>query len=477
MPLNSQYLQEKNRLLSLSINWEICLRRASGICKLIFIVGCCAAISSCQKSSTIGFGVADAIDVAILDTFEVSSSTVLIDSLPTSGTGVIMVGNTADAELGNSQASSYFHLSIPAATTVDKNAVFDSVLVNLDYSGYYSGDTTQYSTIEVHQLSHILELEDNKKYGDADEQSVFIRSAALYNNSNVSYNSTILGSRTFKPRPNSNDSITVKIDNTLGQTLFTLLKDASTKVTDQTKFTDYIKGLAIIPKSGGNAIVGYKTSTAGLQLYYSEYSNAGVKESRMVQFSLADSTLQYNKITTDRSASTLKNLSSTQTELVSTVTADKCYVQGGTGILTKIQFPGIMTFLQDKKYIINKATLYIRPVKNSGTVFPFPQTLILYHGDKNNKPQSVLAKSYDDGDQTATLQTSYDNIGSSVYMFYLTEYLSQLKSTTNGAELSLMLSLPTADLLNSVNRLVVGGAGSSSKQEISLEILYTKYDY
>lgn len=477
MRKTGQYLQKENLLSGLSIKRGMCLRRAWGISKLIFIVAFCAAISSCQKSSTIGFGVADAIDVAILDTFEVSSSTVLIDSLPTSGTGVILLGNTTDAELGNSQASSYFHLSIPATTEVDKNAVFDSVLVNLDYSGYYSGDTTQYSTIEVHQLSKILELEDNKKYSDPDEQSIFIRSAALYNKTNVNYNSTILGSRTFKPRPNSNDSITVKIDNTLGQALFTLLKDASTKITDQTKFTDYIKGLAIIPKNGGNAIVGYKTSTAGLQLYYSEHADNGVKVSRMVQFSLADSTLQYNKITTDRSASTLKNLTSTKTELTSAETANHCYVQGGAGVLTKIQFPGIMTFLQDKKYIINKATLYIRPIKNSGSVFPFPETLILYHGDKNNKPQSILAKSYDDGDQTATLQTSYDNIGSSVYTFYLTEYLSQLKSTTNGAELSLMLSLPTANLLNSVNRLVVGGAGSSSTQQISLEILYTKYDY
>lgn len=476
MRLTTQCIQEKKRLLGLYLIRTAQILLEGSLCRLILIIGCCAAISSCQKSSTIGFGADNSIDVAILDTFAVTSSTVLIDSLPTSGTGVILAGNTSDTQVGNVTASSFFHLAIPATTEVDNNAVFDSLLVNLDYSGYYSGDTTQYNTIEVHQLSELLELEENEKYSDPDEQSVFTRYSALYNKSNASYGTTVLGSRIFKPRPNSGDSVTVKISNSLGQELFALLKNSDKKVTDQTKFGDYFKGLAIIPTDGDKAIVGFKTSTASLQLHYSEYSDAGIKESRMVQFSLTDSTLQFNRITSDRSASSLKNLTSTKTELLSSETAGNCFVQGGLGVLTKIQFPGIMTFLQDKKYLINKATLYIRPIKGTGEVFSFPQSMILYHANKDNKPQSILAKSYEDGDQTATLQTSYDNIGSSTYVFYLTEYLSQLKSTTNGEQLSLMLSLPSTTLLNSVNRLVVGATGSA-KQEISLEILYTKYDY
>lgn len=444
--------------------------------KLALFALLAVVISSCQKASTIGFGDSNTVDAALLDSFTVSSSTVLIDSLPTSGTGVILVGNNSDAEFGQVQASSFFHLGIPTSTTPDKEAVFDSVVVDLHYSGYYNGDTTQTSTISVHQLAQILELEDNAKYSDPDEQSLLIRSSALYNKSSVSYNSSALGTKSFKPRPNSKDSITIKLENSFGADLFTLLKNSDQKVTDQEKFTKYAKGLAIIPSTTGNSIVGYNTSNANLRLYYSTYTTEGIKATNQIKFSLTDSTLQFNRIVSDRSSSTLKNLTATQTVLTSAETATHCFVEGGIGVVTKIQFPGILTFLQDKKYIINKASLVIRPIKNSNTVFAFPENLILYIGNEKNKPQSILAKSYTDGDQTIALQTNYDNIGSSVYVFNLTEYLAGLKTLTDIDKTSLLLSLPTTKLSTSADRVVISGTGTSA-QEISLQILYTKYDY
>jgi hypothetical protein len=444
--------------------------------RLVVIALGATAISSCQKASTVGFADSNAVDVALLDTFTVSASTVLIDSLPTSGTSVILVGNNSDTEFGQVQAASFFHLGIPTGTTPDKNAVFDSVVVDLHYSGYHNGDTTQLSTIKVHQLTSILKLQDNIKYSDPDEQSLLISSSALYNKSTVPYNSTALGTKSFRPKPNSKDSVTIKLDNTFGSDLFTLLKNGDQKITDQEKFTNYVKGLAVIPTTTGNSIVGYNTSNATMRLYYSTYSTDGIKASNQVKFLLADSALQFNKITSDRSSSSLKNLTATQTILTSAETATHCFVQGGIGLVTKIQFPGILTFLQDKKYIINKASLVVRPIKNTNTAFAFPENLILYVGNDKNKPQSILAKSYDDGDQTIALQTNYDNIGSSVYVFNLTEYLSGLKSLTDITNTSLLLSLPTTKLLNSVDRLVIGGTGTSG-QEISLQITYTKYDY
>jgi len=450
---------------------------ARSIQRLILIAVCAVLISSCEKSSTVGFADSNAVDVALLDTFTVSSSTVLLDSLPTSGTGVILAGNNSDTEFGQLQASSFFHLSIPESTTLDKNAVFDSVVVDLHYSGYHNGDTTQSSTITIHQLTEVLALQENAKYSDADQQSLLIRSAALYNKSNAAYNSTVLGSRSFKPRPNSKDSVRIKLDNSFGSDLFTLLKNSDQRVTDQTKFTNYVKGLAIIPGTGGNAIVGFNTSDASMRLYYSSYTTEGIKTSSQVKFSLADSTLQFNRITSDRSGSSLANLTATKTVLTSAETATHCFVEGGIGVLTKIQFPGILTFLQDKKYIINKASLVIRPIKNSNSAFAFPEQLIMYVGNEKNKPQSVVA-SFDDAetDQTISLQTNYDNIGSSVYVFNLTNYLNGLKTSTDLSKESLLLSLPTTKLLNTADRLVISGTGTA-EQEISLQILYTKYDY
>ena len=46
--------------------------------------------------------------VDVTDTFTVNSSTLLLDSLPTTGKGVLLIGRMNDPELGNVVSNSYF---------------------------------------------------------------------------------------------------------------------------------------------------------------------------------------------------------------------------------------------------------------------------------------------------------------------------------------------------------------------------------
>lgn len=445
--------------------------------KLILFLSLLAIITQgCSKEpNTLTTGEGSSEGISLIDTIKITTTTVLLDSLPTSGTGHVLIGRMDDPQFGAIQASSYFHIGSPGSLPVlSKNAVYDSLIIKMDYNKYYYGDTTKTASISVYQLSKKLELEENKNYNDPGQQSLLLRSSALYNTSSVNHNNQLLGNIKFTPRPNSRDSIAIKLDNVLGNTLFNLVKDDDIRLKSDADFLDYFKGIALIPDAyGSNAVIGFSTTATAMQLYYSEPDNNGHKESRMINFNMVDSTLQFNKIQADRSATTLKSLTATQTILPGSATKDQGFVQGGIGIVTKIQFPGITEMIKSKKIIINKAELIIQVPKNTSP-FDIPKEMVLFTGNKQNKPTSVLTTYNSTSDQVATLQKDAEATGNLWYSFIITQYLDQLSKTTDPDDLSLLLSLPLTNLTNSLNRVVTGAPGTT-KTQIKLNILYTSF--
>lgn len=433
-------------------------------------------LSGCKKGQgTIHLGENTSSGVAITDTMRVISSTVMLDSLPTSGTGVILLGKLTDGELGVIHSSSFFQIGIPENySRIVKEAIFDSIVVKLRYNKYYYGDTSLYNSLEVHQLAKKIELIDNDKYNDLNEKSVLTRSSALYNNSSIPYNSLVLGTARFKPKPISGDSISIKLNSDMGIDLLKLLKDNDSKITDQKKFTDYFKGLALVNKGDeGNSIVAFKANSAAIQLYYSENTPAGVLKAKSLKLKLADSTLQFNKISSDRSNTVLKKVSYANSELGSSETLENCFVQSGIGLVTKIKFPGITELLNDKTFIINKAQLIIE-VSNSN-LYKLPQKMILFRADKKNKPQSVIQGFQAKADQLADLIEESAVTGGKRYIFNITDYLSALKKVPNNQEYSLLFSTPLDKLCSSIES-VITGTPDNPKLKIKLNILYTKYN-
>ena len=68
--------------------------------------------------------------------------------------------------------------------------VFDSLVVVMHYDTFYLGDTTRSITLGVHQVTEPIELNE---------------SDYLTNNSAFETAAVPLGSRTFRPEPNSNE--------------------------------------------------------------------------------------------------------------------------------------------------------------------------------------------------------------------------------------------------------------------------------
>lgn len=134
-------------------------------------------LTACEDPQEIGSEVfAQDIGVLYTDTLTVDASTVLLDSILTSGTSSLLVGRITDPSLGVLEANSYFHV-VPFDTlysAVDtagrKNVKWvrypskvDSIRFFLPYN-FYQGDTNQRQTIKLIQLADNALLDVDKQY-------------------------------------------------------------------------------------------------------------------------------------------------------------------------------------------------------------------------------------------------------------------------------------------------------------------------
>lgn len=411
----------------------------------------------------------DLLGVNISDTFMVTTSTLILDSLPTAGKGVLLTGNINDAVLGAIKAASYFQISPTdlASVSLPEDARFDSIKLRLEYSGYYYGDTSTAQDLSVHRLTNRIEIKSVPGYLEPEESGIFSSTATFFNRSTVPFNPVSLASKRILPRPLSSDSIMLGLPESLGKELFALIKNNDTKISNTEEFLDYFNGLVI--KSDGNSIIGLKDSTV-VKIYYSYLSDNGLRVKKELLFGLYDANHQFNNITADRTNTLLQNLGITAKLLPSTATGNKTYIQGGIGLVTKIEFPGVAYLVGDERTSINKAELIIQSTTGQDRPYSLPRELVLMVANKNNIPQSVFTNA--SGASSLYLNKNDEGIAKASYSYTLTDYISNYATTYKNT--SLLLSLPVSDLQNTVSRLEIGSQ-ENANAKIKLIITYTKF--
>ncbi len=217
---------------------------------------------SCEKSNlpnskTIGANLIESdARIIMIDTFKVELSTVIIDSMVTSGFNQMLVGNYSDGEFGIITAQSYFEIGLPTAEYITSESVFDSLELVLHFSGYSYGDTTQLQTMKVYRLSEPM-VESSTGY--------------FYNTTQFARLPEILGQKDFHPEFSESDELTIKIDAVFAVELFNFFKINHENVSAESYFLDYFNGIVLESNSQTNAaIVGYSgiDTSAYFRYYY-----------------------------------------------------------------------------------------------------------------------------------------------------------------------------------------------------------------
>lgn len=442
--------------------------------KVLFLL-LAGAVSSCENPNDVGLELEDnTLQALYTDTVTVNVSTVLLDSIATSGSGIMLVGQFQDEYMGKTTASTSAQVTLGDSWTIQDDAVYDSIKLVLPYSGYSYGDTTQWVTMEVHRLTESVDLQSLPPYvGTEEPLSYFYATSALYNTSQLQSEIQPLSLYAFQPRPSRTDSLMISLPDALGADWLNLKKANDDRLSVATNFLDYFKGIKINSASSGGsgAIVGFNAGSAFIRLYYNVTAN-GIIENLYHDFPLS-STYQYNQLTGNYSESVLAGIDRGGEPLSSSVSSGVGVAQSGTGLMIKLEFP----YLKDLQKaininMINMAVLQIEPVVNSNR-YPYllPATLALYETDKTNVPLSPLYMDYTATAQTATFTADYEYDMASRYQFGITEYFTELFQDAEASGKAILMAAPSTSFNQSLERIVVGGSGHTNK--VKLKLYYT----
>lgn len=447
----------------------------------ILVLGVVQFFNAC-KGDGLDIGLSnESVGVNAADTLTVEASTFLLDPLPTTGQGVLLVGRIYSEDFGRVESQSYFRLSNEqlALSSLPENSSYDSLSIRFYYNGYSYGDTTKLIRFNLHRVVEDIEPYEFPIALEDDEYPVFTSGGTtLLANREFAYDDEPMGSVSFRPRPNTSGDtvVTMKLDDELGQTLFDMVVNEDTRLTVNDEFVNFLKGMALVTADGSEgAVIGFKDSIA-FEIHYSyENQSNGMREKGVINFPIGASTHQFNRIITDRQETPLADLADPNDNLASSLTGNRTYIQGITGIVTRLRFPSARIFVNDGIMAVNRARLIIETDQSKEAIFSPPDALILMRVNRYGTPVAILPKSFQSDTQTAYYQSGSQSGGAAngQYVFDLTGYMNELRNSVADEAESLLLTLPTTSLLSTVDHLKI--AVKDGKPAIKLQVLYVKF--
>ncbi|MBO0593141.1 DUF4270 family protein [Cellulophaga sp. E16_2] len=401
------------------------------------------------------------IRVVLIDTLTVNISTIKFDSIITSAAERILIGQYTDPVFGKVRSANYSGF-LPNSYYIDTEAEYDSIVLFAKYDTYYYNDTTKTNTIKIKRLS------DNF---DPDENNVF------YNNSTVAYDDIDLGIISYIPRPQSSDSLEIKLTDDLGLEFFNQFQNKI--VTDNAEFTNEFKGLALLPDTEDDgSVIGFSKSSSDfyMRLYYSIAGEIERTQSYTdIILNTSDSPNPFfNNISATDPINYLQTLTNGEVSLSSDDSDDESFIQSGTGIATKIELPYLKTVYNvGGQGTLLKAVLKIKPVAGSYSDYlMLREYLSVYLVDKNNDITSQLYNT--DASVVSAILNTYNQEYNDVYFeIDLTAYIEGILSTDLNSEESLLL-IPE-NYTATVDRFILNGTLNSSTKT-KLELTYAVYD-
>lgn len=412
------------------------------------------ALYSCSDSpSEIGadFFQDGVLDVSIVDSVSVDLSTITFENIITSNATRILAGHHEDAKLGKLTANPFFRVSVNGTSSLDEsNTSYNYLALILKYDGYSFYDTLITNTYRVYRVADEIETENGY----------------LYNTDTFSTDAEPLGTISFSPRPHRDDSLEIRLSDTLGKDLFLKAQGGGTALTDVTEFYKYLPGISVMPDTGENGcIIGFALASE-LRLYYTDKSITPSEE-KYLSFpisSSASANTYFTRITADRTNTELTGLTSSETRLPSSETSDQSYCQSGTGLTIRVDFPYLKDLNQFRNFYINKAILEIYPVKRSyDELMPLPEYLQVYKINKRNE-------AYEEFSNSVVLIEDTDLGRDSYYYLDVTDFINEQLTIQEFNENGLMLWTGSENLGSTIDRLYL--SAQTREYNTRLKIYY-----
>jgi len=337
---------------------------------------------ACEEPKEIGLTPTTPVGVLYTDTLTITRTTIQLDSVRSNDQSTALVGRYTDPIFGLVETKAYIQLrptqglivrdSGTTNVTAANRIIVDSTKVRFPFNGIWYGDTTASQEIVLSRLTDSLRSinYDITSPGPAVAQ--------------------VIARRTVKPRPSVADTVgylsPIPVDNSLGREIIALantnalLFNTSGTLVDPVAFRKQIaRDFVITSTSSPQAAVLGITPSEGSVITYFHVQG----ESYPQAYTLPFVGKRFNQVVANRAGTPLASLRPGQSQ--TTTITGRTYVQPGTGITTKLQFPSLTNLLKTGRVAINRADLVITPTAPEDAKRPLPPYLTLAEVDAQNR--------------------------------------------------------------------------------------------
>ncbi len=311
---------------------------------------------SCQEIDQIGLSQINTNDIEVrVDSFLLTSKTVLVESPQTSQRGFLWVGEYQDPVFGYISAEGFATIQlIDSLTDLDfsLNPDIDSIIFNLPIRTQYGNSIDPFS-LEIRKLDQPLEQEREYLYNDTHPLGT-TEIADFRINFNDNYNITF------------DTLIRVRANRDFEQTFFDGADNNSFLGADN--FASFFPGISFSTGLENNGLIRIVTSapSCSMDLFYSYPDSSSNNRIRLNLVNFTDINENpydnpinhFFSVTTDRTGTALEDLVQ-EGDMLPPGTDSLLYVQPLTGVLPLIDFQPFLDYLDniDRKFIINQAFL------------------------------------------------------------------------------------------------------------------------
>ena len=390
-----------------------------------------------------------------IDSLTIKTSTFQFDSLMVSNPKRLLIGSYLDPIFGRTESKSYMQISNRIDNyTLNDDVRFDSIALILRYDNYFYNDTIPTHHFSVHTI-----LEDIKP----DEEN-------YYNTTTFNIDTAPIGFIDFEPKPYKKDSISIPLNLIFGSEMFAKIQDKEITTTDE--FLEDYKGLLVKGTTDNTSVLGFSTNSV-LRIYYTANNN-DTDEEKTLDFTINNANT-FNNISSDKTGTYFSDLTTQTTTLPSTESANRSFIQSGTGIVTKIDIPAIENLYDiPGTGVLIDANLKISLKQNSISTHSHTKDSLKVSIINHRAEVIGVLNSPKDGSELYAVKNIENNEFDKAYYNLPIKQFLDLK--LNSPNEKLFLAIYSNDFNASVDRYILNGEENDNNQKIKLEVIYAIYN-
>lgn len=425
-----------------------------------------------KKTSTYG---TEALDVNALiaaggiDTFQLNTTSVLLDTLSTANRLFGNVGAMNDPKVGTVVASLYTQLTISGAATIPQGSLLgiDSVILSLNYAGYYGKLDPQ--TFEVYELAEKLSSDSTyRKHSTVTPKPTNLVDPSSAYQTPKTNNKVYIDDDGDGDIDSINPQLRLKLNNTLGQQFITDLISGNSAFTSSGEFlsSGYFKGLKInvsntTPGSGKGAVLYFNLGSAQTKLTVFYKMDLEPSVQKRLNLQVTSACEDFNHVDINNAGTHLANVLANplngQTQFYS-----QCY-----NAIPKVDFPTLKNL--SSKTVVNNALLYLPVSYQTGNIYYPVNAFVIAYRNENNE----FVRIYPNSTASSGITATYSN-SQKAFVIDLRWYIQQLIANKIPNTGLYLISDPT--YFNcTAERVVFNGPASPYKAKPKLVVKYTEF--